>query len=168
MPVPGDHAVSWCSSVCVERLFREQEAGGSNPLTKTNKRDRTLRVLPLGAIGSAADSESEGWWFESIRGSQSQSNEKYHLTLPLPPLYCDEEDTMAFLDFQGVELNVGDTVIFTAPSYRSLVRGTIVSFTAKKVRVSYRNTWNYGLPGMELEYLAEASFLVRAVQPVKQ
>jgi hypothetical protein len=56
-------------------------------------------------------------------------------------------------DFLNKELNVGDVVAFTAPSYRSLVKGTIKSFTPQKVRISYVNTWNYGTPGRPDEIL---------------
>ena len=46
-------------------------------------------------------------------------------------------------DFLGNELSVGDKVITIIPNYRGLVLATVIKFTPKKVRVSYKNTWNY-------------------------
>lgn len=64
-------------------------------------------------------------------------------------------------DFLGNALEIGDHVVLTAPKYRHFVRARIIAFTKTKVRVTYRNTWNYGQPGYEEEYLGEPSFLVK-------
>lgn len=41
------------------------------------------------------------------------------------------------LDFLGNELNIGDEVVFCEPSYRNLIRGSIVRVTDKLVIVEY-------------------------------
>ena len=64
-------------------------------------------------------------------------------------------------DFNGKHLNLGDTVIFIAPGYRSLVKGTVIAFTNKFVRVSYTNFWNYGHPGLTKNFLQSPDQLVK-------
>lgn len=56
-------------------------------------------------------------------------------------------------DFIGQQLAEKDTVIFRTPDYSSLCKGTVISFTPQKVRLSYVNTWNYGHPGLLREIL---------------
>lgn len=50
-------------------------------------------------------------------------------------------------DFLKNDLSLNDKVIFVAPSYRSLVIGTIIGLTKEKVRIEYVNTWNYPSEG---------------------
>lgn len=64
-------------------------------------------------------------------------------------------------DFVGEELYAGTWVIMMVPNYRMLVKGQVVSFTPKKVRVKYKNTWNFGKPGVECEILQDACQLVK-------
>lgn len=64
-------------------------------------------------------------------------------------------------DFFGYELNVGDEVAFPTPKYRGLTKGKIIAFTPKQVRVSYMNTWNYGVPGKEETYLCGPKDLIK-------
>jgi len=40
-------------------------------------------------------------------------------------------------DFFGNELEIGDEVAFNPPVYKGIVKGTIVKFTPKMVKVSY-------------------------------
>jgi len=40
-------------------------------------------------------------------------------------------------DFFGYPLLLGDTVAFNRPGYKYLVKGTIIAFTPKRVRVKY-------------------------------
>lgn len=47
-------------------------------------------------------------------------------------------------DFQGVELSVGDWVAATVSRYRNLVRGKVVAFTPKMVRVQTTKGGNQG------------------------
>lgn len=63
-------------------------------------------------------------------------------------------------DFLGKQLDIGDEVVLTAPLYRHLVKAKVVSFTPKKVRVEYNNTWTYGSQGQLEKYLSEPNFLV--------
>jgi hypothetical protein len=52
-------------------------------------------------------------------------------------------------DFNGAELNVGDTVAFVDPNYRNLVKGVVHSFTEKNVRIETKvDTWRDGVRGM--------------------
>ena len=63
-------------------------------------------------------------------------------------------------DFLGKELELHDEVVFTAPSYRHLVKGKIIAFTPKKVRIEYINDWNFHKSVQE--YLSEPNFLILA------
>ena len=65
------------------------------------------------------------------------------------------------VDFVGVVMNIGDSVILMAPQYRSLVIGKIIAFTPQNVRVAYMNDWNFGKPGRYSEVLQAPSQLVR-------
>jgi hypothetical protein len=47
---------------------------------------------------------------------------------------------MSKYDIFNMELFVGDEVAFNPPVYKGLVIGTIVSFSDKQVRVSYKPT----------------------------
>lgn len=49
-------------------------------------------------------------------------------------------------DFLKNELNLNDDVVLMIPNYRGLVKGIIIAFTPKKVRVQYQNTWNFASP----------------------
>jgi hypothetical protein len=40
-------------------------------------------------------------------------------------------------DFFGNELEIGDTVAFNPPVYKGLVKGIVVKFTPKMIKVSY-------------------------------
>ena len=62
---------------------------------------------------------------------------------------------MSLGDFLGQPLSVGDIVVFPAPQYRHLVKGIVIGFTPKKVRIEYSNTWNHSAPGYKSEYLTE-------------
>ena len=42
------------------------------------------------------------------------------------------------IDFLGKEVQVGDEVIIVEPHYHNLIRGLIVKFTPKGVKVNYR------------------------------
>ena len=42
------------------------------------------------------------------------------------------------VDFLDREVNVGDEVIITEPRYHNLVRGLIVKFTPKGIKVKYK------------------------------
>lgn len=64
-------------------------------------------------------------------------------------------------DFLGNTLEIGDEVVTTPKNYRGLVRAKVVAFTPKQVRVVYMNTWNYGLPGREENFLTGAGSLVK-------
>jgi len=64
-------------------------------------------------------------------------------------------------DFFNNELAVGDRVAFIPNGYRDLAVATIVAFTPKQVRVSYVNTWNYGLPGRPDETLRHPKTLIK-------
>lgn len=66
-----------------------------------------------------------------------------------------------FTDFLGQPLKEGDEVVTTPKNYRGLVRATIKSFTPKQVRVVYMNTWNYGSPGREENFLTYSDSLVK-------
>jgi len=46
-------------------------------------------------------------------------------------------------DFNNVELEIGDTVIFITPNYRDFTKGVILNFTEKTINIEYTNTWNY-------------------------
>lgn len=56
-------------------------------------------------------------------------------------------------DFVGNELTLGDTVAVAPKNYRGLIRAQIIKFTPQQVRVKYKNTWNFGTPGRDEEYL---------------
>ena len=61
--------VSWVWRSLVARLNGVQEAAGSNPVTRTIF--ILAELLPLVAkLDIAADSDSEGWGFESLRADQ--------------------------------------------------------------------------------------------------
>jgi hypothetical protein len=68
-------------------------------------------------------------------------------------------------DFLGRELTIGDSVIVIAPGYRHFVLARVIAFTAKNVRVSFMNTWNYGKPGRHQEILQSPSQLTRVDGP---
>jgi hypothetical protein len=40
-------------------------------------------------------------------------------------------------DFLGKEIKIGDTVAFYESDYRNFVKGTVIAFTPKMVRVEY-------------------------------
>ena len=44
-----------------------------------------------------------------------------------------------FQDIFGNDLVIGDTVAFNPPTYKGLVRGKIVGFTPKNVRICWSN-----------------------------
>lgn len=52
-----------------------------------------------------------------------------------------------------------------APGYRSFALARVIGFTPKKVRVTYRNTWNYSGVGEKGELLQGGSQLVRVDGP---
>ena len=64
-------------------------------------------------------------------------------------------------DFLDNELAIGDEVVATPKNYRGLVRAQIVAFTPQQVRVKYLNTWNYGAPGREENFLTPPNTLVK-------
>jgi hypothetical protein len=64
-------------------------------------------------------------------------------------------------DFFNQPMSVGDVVAFIPNGYRDLVRGRIVAFTPKQVRIAYTNTWNFGLPGMADETLRYPGVIVK-------
>lgn len=68
-------------------------------------------------------------------------------------------------DFLGRDLEIGDSVVIIAPGYRDLVLARIMKFTAKQVKVSYMNTWNFGKPGRYAELLQYPSQLVKVDGP---
>jgi aspartate/methionine/tyrosine aminotransferase len=64
-------------------------------------------------------------------------------------------------DFLGNIIEIGDEVILPVPGYRVLTKAVIIEFTAKKVKVQYNNTWNYGNDGLQDEYLADPNILIK-------
>jgi hypothetical protein len=50
-------------------------------------------------------------------------------------------------DFLGNKINVGDEVIFTAPGYRALVIGKVITKAPKSCQIEYINDWNYPRDG---------------------
>lgn len=64
-------------------------------------------------------------------------------------------------DFLGRELAVGDEVVVTPKNYRGLIRATVVKMTSQKVRLAYKNTWNFGKPGVDEEYLVWPTDVVK-------
>lgn len=46
-------------------------------------------------------------------------------------------------DFLGNKINIGDTVIFEAPQYRSFTIGKVVTKAEKSCQIEYINDWNY-------------------------
>lgn len=46
-------------------------------------------------------------------------------------------------DFLGNKVDIGNTVIFTAPGYRSLVIGKVITKAPKSCQIEYINDWNY-------------------------
>jgi len=66
-------------------------------------------------------------------------------------------------DVFGNDLEIGDTVAFYAPNYRSMTTGEVIAFTPKQVRVKYRNTWNYSGEGLEQTYLNYPSDFAKGV-----
>lgn len=68
-------------------------------------------------------------------------------------------------DFLGRELELGDSVIIIAPSYRHLVLARVIGFTPKNVRVAYMNDWNFGAPGFYKELLQIGSQLTKVDGP---
>jgi hypothetical protein len=61
-------------------------------------------------------------------------------------------------DFFGRELQIGDEVAFCKPQYRELVKGKVVGFTPKNVRVGYK-WWS----GSNFDtYLAPSNFFIKA------
>lgn len=67
-------------------------------------------------------------------------------------------------DVFGNELSVGDTVAFYAPGYRSMIKGTVIAFTPKQVRVEYFNTWNHVPPGYRCTYLNYPSDFAKEIK----
>lgn len=61
-------------------------------------------------------------------------------------------------DFLGKELAEGDWVVLNPHGYKNFVRGQIVAFTAKMVRVEYVFDWR---PHIKETILREPSNLVR-------
>lgn len=59
-------------------------------------------------------------------------------------------------DFLGTELQLGDMVVLTQPSYRNFVRAKVIAFTPKKVRVEYKMRGDL----FSTTYLSEPDFLV--------
>ena len=51
--------------------------------------------------------------------------------------------TLEHIDKLGVQLNIGDEVVFIAPGYRMLVVGRIVAFNKHMITIEYVNNWNY-------------------------
>lgn len=64
-------------------------------------------------------------------------------------------------DFLGNELTEGDFVVLLTPNYRGLALGKVIKLTPKKVRVEYKNTWNYGNGGKTMECVVAAFSLIR-------
>jgi hypothetical protein len=69
-------------------------------------------------------------------------------------------------DVFGNDLEIGDTVAFYAPGYRSMCKGIIIAFTPKQVRVEYMNTWNYSSPGHKFTYLNYPSDFAKKIVQV--
>lgn len=46
-------------------------------------------------------------------------------------------------DFLGNKINIGDTVIFEAPGYRSFTIGEVITKAPKSCQIEYTNDWNY-------------------------
>jgi len=63
-------------------------------------------------------------------------------------------------DFLGIDIEIGNTVVFMAPKYRNLVKGTIIDITPQKVRIAYINTWNYK-NGKHMTILQESYQIVK-------
>lgn len=40
-------------------------------------------------------------------------------------------------DFLGKDIAVGDTVIFNPPRYKGLIKGRVVKFTPKMIKIAY-------------------------------
>lgn len=68
-----------------------------------------------------------------------------------------------FLDFLGQETRIGDTVVITAPKYRSFVKGTVIAITPKNARIEFYNNWNYGTPRKET-LLAAHGFVIKVLE----
>lgn len=70
-------------------------------------------------------------------------------------------------DFIGQTLNIGDIVIFAAPSYRMMAFGTIASFSKSGLScvIKYKNTWNYGKEGMDAEVRQGVDQVIKYVAP---
>lgn len=64
-------------------------------------------------------------------------------------------------DCLGQAIDIDDEVMTTPKNYRGLVRARIKAFTPKQVRVVYMNTWNYGAPGREEDFLTYSDSLVK-------
>ena len=77
---------------------------------------------------------------------------------------ADPSTQITVRDFFGHQLSVGDVVAVIPNGYRDLVRGRIVAFTPKQVRISYTNTWNYGTPGREEQTLRYPRTVVKDLQ----
>lgn len=60
-------------------------------------------------------------------------------------------------DFLGNELSINDIVICPRPQYRDLMRGRVIGFTPKKVRIEYFVTWSKNVLD---SYLIEPEFNV--------
>ena len=64
-------------------------------------------------------------------------------------------------DVLGQPIKEGDEVVTIPKNYRGLVRARIKAFTPMMVRVVYLNTWNYGQPGREEDFLTDCNSLVK-------
>lgn len=64
-------------------------------------------------------------------------------------------------DFLNKDLAIDDEVVVTPKNYRGLVKGKIVAFTKLQVRVLYLNTWNYGQPGEEENFITYPDTLIK-------
>lgn len=69
---------------------------------------------------------------------------------------------MTFKDFLGNELSLGDEVVFVQQNYRNYLRGHIVAFTPKNVRVSFIGDSRY--PSSINEILQQDSQLIKVMK----
>jgi len=92
-------------------------------------------------------------------GYQLSTQEKYEAFV------AERNQGNKMKDFNGTELNVGDTVAFLEPHYRAMCKGVVHSFTAKKIRIEYPiDTWRDGVRGMFPEIILREPGYVAKIQ----
>jgi hypothetical protein len=64
-------------------------------------------------------------------------------------------------DIAHQKLDLGDTVAFNIPNYRGLTLGRVIAFTPLKVRVEFKNNWNFPTNPMIETYLVGPKDLVK-------